>query len=73
MTGTGTVIAIRHVAFEHLGLQAPLLAARGYAVEYREAGIGVPALRVHAGRVKEGLHTRGQAMLQDWLAVVGLR
>lgn len=32
-------IAFRHVAFEDLGLLAPLLAARGYAVEYREAGI----------------------------------
>jgi GMP synthase (glutamine-hydrolysing) len=36
---TRTAIAIRHVAFEDLGLLAPLLAARGFAVEYREAGI----------------------------------
>lgn len=36
---TRTAIAIRHVAFEDLGLLATLLAARGFAVEYREAGI----------------------------------
>lgn len=33
-----TVLAIRHVAFEDLGSFAPLLAARGYAIRYQEAG-----------------------------------
>lgn len=34
-----SAIAIRHVAFEDLGLLGPLLAQRGFAVEYRDAGI----------------------------------
>jgi len=32
-------LAVRHVAFEDLGLLGPLLAARGYAVRYHDAGI----------------------------------
>jgi GMP synthase (glutamine-hydrolysing) len=32
-------VAIRHVAFEDLGLLAPLLAARGFSVRYLEAGV----------------------------------
>lgn len=32
-------IAIRHVAFEDVGLLAPLLAARGFSLRYLEAGI----------------------------------
>lgn len=34
-----TAIAIRHVPFEDLGLLAPLLADRGYLIEYLDAGI----------------------------------
>ena len=33
-----TVLAIRHVAFEDLGSFAPVLAERGYAIRYLEAG-----------------------------------
>ncbi|MGO4702655.1 glutamine amidotransferase-related protein [Dyella sp. 2RAB6] len=36
---TRTALAIRHVAFEDLGLLAPLLAERGYEVRYLEAGV----------------------------------
>ena len=34
-----TCLAVRHVAFEDLGLLGPLLAARGYQVRYHDAGI----------------------------------
>jgi len=34
-----TCVAIRHVAFEDLGLLAPLLADRGHRVRYVEAGV----------------------------------
>ncbi len=32
-------LAVRHVAFEDLGLLGPLLAARGYDVHYLDAGV----------------------------------
>lgn len=48
-----TAIAIRHVAFEDLGLLGPLLAQRGFAVDYRDAVdlgvIGDPDLLVVLG------------------------
>src|ERR1700691_3353408 len=34
-----TCLAVRHVAFEDLGLLAALLAARGYGVRWLEAGV----------------------------------
>ena len=34
-----TAVAIRHVPFEDLGVLAPLLAERGFAVQYVEAGL----------------------------------
>jgi GMP synthase (glutamine-hydrolysing) len=34
-----TCIAVRHVAFEDLGLLGPLLAARDYGVRFHEAGV----------------------------------
>lgn len=39
MAASKTCLVLRHVAFEDLGLLAPLLAERGYAVRYVEAGI----------------------------------
>jgi len=36
---TRTCLAVRHVAFEDLGLLGPLIAARGYAVRYHDAGV----------------------------------
>ncbi len=40
-----TVLAIRHVAFEDLGSFAPVLAERGYAIRYLEAGGYPPEAR----------------------------
>jgi GMP synthase (glutamine-hydrolysing) len=34
-----TCIAVRHVAFEDLGLLGPLLSARGYDIRYHDAGV----------------------------------
>ena len=34
-----TVLAVRHVVFEDLGVLAPLLTERGYRVRYFDAGI----------------------------------
>jgi len=34
-----TCLAVRHVAFEDLGLLGPLVAARGYGVRYHDAGV----------------------------------
>lgn len=36
---TRTALALRHLAFEDLGRLAPLLQARGYRLEYRDAGV----------------------------------
>jgi len=36
---TKTCLAVRHVAFEDLGLLGPLVSARGYDVRYHDAGI----------------------------------
>jgi len=36
---TRTCLAVRHVAFEDLGLLGPLIAARGYVVRYHDAGV----------------------------------
>ena len=36
---TQTCLAVRHVAFEDLGLLGPLVSARGYAIRYHDAGI----------------------------------
>jgi GMP synthase (glutamine-hydrolysing) len=36
---TKSLIAVRHVAFEDLGLLGPLVAARGYEIRYHDAGV----------------------------------
>ena len=36
---TKTCLAVRHVAFEDLGLLGPLVSARGYEIRYHDAGI----------------------------------
>jgi GMP synthase (glutamine-hydrolysing) len=36
---TRSCIAVRHVAFEDLGLLGPLVSARGYEVRYHDAGV----------------------------------
>jgi len=36
---TQVCLAVRHVAFEDLGLLGPLVAARGYGVRYHDAGV----------------------------------
>jgi len=36
---TKICLAVRHVAFEDLGLLGPLVAARGYGVRYHDAGV----------------------------------
>lgn len=33
------LVVVRHVAFEHLGALAPPLAARGWHIDYRDAGV----------------------------------
>jgi GMP synthase (glutamine-hydrolysing) len=38
-TMTKTCLAVRHVAFEDLGILGPLLSARGYDIRYHDAGI----------------------------------
>ncbi|MEZ5788960.1 MAG: glutamine amidotransferase [Xanthobacteraceae bacterium] len=42
-------LAIRHVAFEDLGLLAGLLAERGFSVRYRDAGIDAMSAELLAG------------------------
>lgn len=45
MKSIGTVIALRHVAFEDLGLIEPVLRERGARVTYAEAAVGdIPAI-----------------------------
>lgn len=39
MTGNKLCLAVRHVAFEDLGLLGPLVTSRGYQVRYHDAGI----------------------------------
>jgi len=36
---SGTVVTVRHVLFEDLGILAPLLTERGYCIRYLDAGI----------------------------------
>ena len=39
MPGIKKCLAVRHVAFEDLGLLGPLVSSRGYGVRYHDAGV----------------------------------
>ena len=43
-------LAVRHVAFEDLGLLGPLVAARGYGVRYHDAGVRAVSMRKRCSR-----------------------
>jgi len=46
---TKTCLAVRHVAFEDLGLLGPLVSGRGYDIRYHDAGIEPFALETLVG------------------------
>ncbi|MFP5462889.1 MAG: hypothetical protein ACLGII_15180 [Gammaproteobacteria bacterium] len=60
-------IALRHVAFEDLGIFGPVLEARGYRIEYRQAGIDVGELRARTVEVRQQAACAGRRMLELWL------
>lgn len=60
---TKTAIAIRHVAFEDLGILQPLLQSAGYSVHDREAGTLVIT---EAGRASPLHHLGGDVCVLHW-------
>lgn len=78
---TRRAVAIRHVAFEDLGLLAPLLAERGYRVRYLDAGVDAIApeasidaeLLVVLGGPIGVYEEAAYPFLRDELAAIGAR
>lgn len=76
-----TALAIRHVCFEDLGTLAPLLQARGYNVEYLDAGVDdlarrdalAPDLLVVLGGPIGAFDEDRYPFLVDELALIGRR
>jgi hypothetical protein len=76
---TKSCLAVRHVAFEDLGLLGPLLSARGYDIRYHEAGIerfdaaaqlDPRKLRDDARKIGPVLREIGSKVLSNWLDAV---
>jgi GMP synthase (glutamine-hydrolysing) len=74
-----TAIALRHVAFEDLGLLQPLLARRGIGIAYREAGlddlggVGDPDLLVVLGGPIGAYEEESYPFLADELRLIERR
>lgn len=76
-----TALVLRHVPFEDLGLLAPLLQQRGYAVRMHDAGVGplqdhlhpAPDLLVVLGGPIGAFDEAAYPFLADTLALVGER
>lgn len=75
------VVAIRHVAFEHLGSLAPLLSGRGFRIRYLDAGSNdlakfdplAPALLVILGAPIGAYEDEQYPFLADELALIKAR
>ncbi len=75
------VVAIRHVAFEHLGALAPLLSGRGFRIRYQDAGVAdlksfdplAPALLVILGAPISACDETQYPFLGDELGIIERR
>jgi GMP synthase (glutamine-hydrolysing) len=80
-TMTKTCLAVRHVAFEDLGLLGPLAVARGYDVRYHDAGIepfdaqtlAAPDLVVVLGGPIGVYETEAYPFIADEIAAIAAR